>query len=130
MFAIGEAAGRSGLTVETIRYYERIGIVPGPGRTAGGRRVYSAADVERLRFIRRCRDLGFPMADAKSLLALSEGGEEVCRTVRDLAHAHIRTMREKIEDLTKLKATLEAMVADCCPEESGCAMLHEIRSGS
>ncbi|UWQ32382.1 MerR family transcriptional regulator [Leisingera sp. M527] len=70
MTAIGEASRQSGVSVETIRYYEREGIVPKPQRAPNNRRLYSARDVGRLRFLKRSRDLGFPLADAKTLLVL------------------------------------------------------------
>ncbi|MCD9150154.1 MerR family transcriptional regulator [Pseudophaeobacter flagellatus] len=75
MIAIGEASRQSGIGIETIRYYEREGIVPKPERAANNRRLYSVHDVGRLRLLKKCRDLGFPLADAKTLIDLSEGGQ-------------------------------------------------------
>src|SRR3546814_10034854 len=68
MHSIGEAARQSGVTVETIRYYERERIVPPPDRSASGRRLYDPAGIMRLRFVRRCRDLGLSIADIRTLL--------------------------------------------------------------
>ena len=68
MLPIGDAARQSGVTIETIRYYEREGVVPPPDRSASGRRLYDAAGIARLRFIKRCRDLGFSLSVTKTLL--------------------------------------------------------------
>ncbi|MGB7242767.1 MAG: MerR family transcriptional regulator, partial [Sulfitobacter sp.] len=72
MFTIGKASEQSGVNVETIRYYEREGIVPKPGRSAGGRRLYSNDEIAKLRFVRRCRDLGFPIAIIQTFLSLTD----------------------------------------------------------
>ena len=68
MFTIGKASEQSGVNIETIRYYEREGIVPKPGRSAGGRRLYSSDEIAKLRFVRRCRDLGFPISNIQTFL--------------------------------------------------------------
>ena len=71
MFTIGKASEQSGVNIETIRYYEREGIVPKPGRSAGGRRLYSSDEIAKLRFVRRCRDLGFPISNIQTFLSLT-----------------------------------------------------------
>jgi MerR family mercuric resistance operon transcriptional regulator len=78
MFAIGEASRQSGVGIETIRYYEREGIVPKAERTASGRRVYCRDAIARLRFIRRCRDHGFSIADSRTLMALRKDNDTAC----------------------------------------------------
>ncbi len=93
MFAIGEASRQSGVGIDTIRYYEREGIVPKPERASNNRRMYSAHDVGRLRFLRKCRDMGFSLAVAKVLLNLSEGDSEDCQSVKELAELHISNVR-------------------------------------
>ncbi|GGH26507.1 MerR family transcriptional regulator, mercuric resistance operon regulatory protein [Cribrihabitans marinus] len=129
MIAIGEASRQSGVGIETIRYYEREGIVPEPERAANNRRLYSAQDVGRLRFLKRCRDLGFPLADARTLLALSESRSADCQSVRKLAEDHIRSVRRKIDALTKLNAALAELTANCATGTVDCPMLAELRAG-
>ncbi|MFW8634384.1 MerR family transcriptional regulator [Cribrihabitans pelagius] len=128
MIAIGEASRQSGVGIETIRYYEREGIVPRPARAANNRRLYSAQDVGRLRFLKRCRDLGFPLSDAKTLLALSEGGGEDCRAVREMAELHIAGIRNKIDELRRLEAALKELTANCVRGNLSCPLLHELRT--
>src|SRR3546814_14180805 len=82
MHSIGEAARQSGVTVETIRYYERERIVPPPDRSASGRRLYDPAGIMRLRFVRRCRDLGLSIADIRTLLVFCEEGGMPAATSR------------------------------------------------
>ena len=123
MIAIGEAARLSGVAIETIRYYEREGVVPVPRRAANGRRVYSAKDVGRLRFIRRCRDLGFSVAEAKGLLALSERENGNCAVVKDIGTGHLNAVRSKIAELKALEAALEELTANCQTGSVSCQML-------
>lgn len=113
MIAIGEAARRSGIHIETIRYYEREGIVPAPGRTAGGRRVYTDADIGMLVFVKRCRDLGFPIADIRALQALRDASDEQCAEVQTIALHHLQGIRDRIANLTRLEASLASLVTEC-----------------
>ncbi len=128
MFAIGEASRQSGVGIETIRYYEREGIVPKPERAPNNRRMYSAHDVGRLRFLKKCRDLGFPLADTKTLLCLSEGDGEDCRSVKELAELHIFNVREKINELKRLEAALNELTANCDSGNVSCPMLSKLRT--
>ncbi len=128
MFAIGEASRRSGVGIETIRYYEREGIVPAPERAPNNRRLYSANDIGRLRFLRRCRDLGFPLAHAKTLLDLSESRHEDCQSVRKLAESHIENVRTKIGELQRLEAALNELTANCAVGNVACPLLRRLQS--
>ncbi|WP_171131973.1 MULTISPECIES: MerR family transcriptional regulator [unclassified Ruegeria] len=128
MFEIGEASRQSGVGIETIRYYEREGIVPKPVRATNNRRMFSAHDVGRLRFLKKCRDLGFPLADTKTLLSLSEGDEEDCRSVKELAELHIFNVREKINELKRLEAALNELTANCDSGNVSCPMLSKLRT--
>lgn len=110
--SIGALAERAGVKVETIRYYEKIGIMPEPGRTASGHRRYGIGHVTRLQFVRRNRELGFPLEDVRSLLGL-EDGPPSCNEVHDLAMRHLTSVRKRIEDLQALERTL-ANAADAC----------------
>jgi len=93
MLPIGEAAKQSGVTIETIRYYEREGVVPPPGRSASGRRLYDVAGIARLRFIKRCRDLGFSVPVTKTLLELSRENDAACSEVKAVAERHRAEVR-------------------------------------
>ncbi|MGV6805976.1 MAG: MerR family transcriptional regulator [Ruegeria sp.] len=127
MIAIGEAARQSGVGIETIRYYEREGIVPRPARGANNRRVYSQQGVGRLRFLKRCRDLGFSLSDAKALLDLSEGGDAECGEVSALAAQHVDSVRRKIAELQRLEAALCELTANCAEGSADCPMLAQLR---
>lgn len=126
MPSIGEAARLSGVAVETIRYYERSGVVPLPQRSATGRRDYSNADIARLRLIRHCRDLGFPLADARALLALSEESTAPCAEVRVIAEAHLADVRRKIRHLRDLENALATLVRDCKAGADPCPVLRAL----
>ncbi len=126
MFAIGKASRQSGVGIETIRYYEREGIVPKPARAPNNRRLYSAEDVNRLRFLKRCRDLGFPLAEARRLLDLAETAPANCQSALDLAGEHIANVRRKIAELRQLEAALMELTADCAAGNGACRMLDRL----
>ena len=109
----GALAAETGCNIETIRYYEQIGILSPPPRSEGGHRLYGPDFVNRLRFVRRARDLGFTLEEIRELLALVDGGNFTCAQVEGIALAHVQEIRRKIADLSKLKKTLEAMAAQC-----------------
>ena len=112
-FSIGEAARRSGVKVETIRFYERSGILAPPPRTAGGHRVYGADAVKRLNFVRRARALGFTLDQVRGLLALADERETSCAEVERLARAQLDQVRGRIDDLRRMEGVLDEMVARC-----------------
>lgn len=109
----GALAARIGCDIETIRYYETIGLLPPPPRSTGGHRLYGQDLVRRLGFIRRSRDLGFTIEEIRALLRLVDGGRYTCREVEALARDHLRAIRRKIADLRKLAGVFEAMAAAC-----------------
>jgi MerR family mercuric resistance operon transcriptional regulator len=127
MIAIGEASRRSGVNIETIRYYERRGIVPRPVRAASNRRLYSKDDVGRLRLLKRLRDLGFPLTEARKLLALSENRETDCKRAKELAEAHILQVSAKIAELKRLESALRQLTANCETGKAECPMLRRLR---
>lgn len=110
--AIGALAERSGVHIETIRYYERIGLLAAPPRTGGGHRVYDAAGLKRLTFIRRCRELGFALDEIRNLLGMVDGGC-TCGQVQQAARRHLAGIRSKIADLRRMEQTLAATEARC-----------------
>ncbi len=110
---IGELSRRSGVNIETIRYYERIKMLPPPPRTASGRRVYDSSDLRILAFIRRSRELGFSLDDIRALLRLGGPEKASCREVREIAAHHLDDIRAKLGDLKKLERLLAKTVARC-----------------
>jgi MerR family transcriptional regulator, mercuric resistance operon regulatory protein len=110
---IGQLSATSGVNIETIRYYERIRLLNAPPRTRGGHRSYNGADVRRLRFVRRARELGFGIDDIRAFLALAGQGGGSCGEVRDIAAQHLADIRAKLEDLRKLERILTSTVAEC-----------------
>jgi MerR family mercuric resistance operon transcriptional regulator len=125
VLSIGELSRRTRVNIETIRYYERIKMLPAPPRTAAGRRVYGPAETRTLAFIRRSRELGFTLGEIRALLALSvEGGQGSCAEVRELAAAHLAEVRAKIADLRAMERVLADAVRRCdAGEAPGCPVL-------
>jgi MerR family mercuric resistance operon transcriptional regulator len=109
----GALAARTGCNIETIRYYEQIGIMPPPPRSDGGHRLYGQALVRRLNFVCRSRDLGFTLEEIRELLRMVDGGNYTCGQVEALALEHVQHIRRKISDLRKLKMVLETMASRC-----------------
>ncbi len=110
---IGGLAGRTGCKVETIRYYEQIGLLPPPPRSRGGHRQYDERALARLNFILKARRLGFNLDGVRGLLALADGDEENCAEVEQIAARHLGDVRAKIADLETLESVLGDMIARC-----------------
>lgn len=111
--AIGEVSRISGCKIETIRYYERIGLLSSPPRTAGRHRLYSRDHVKRLVFIRRGRNLGFSLDEIRSLLGLTGEGAPNCEQVREITLAHAHDIRQKIDDLERMDRALRQLAEQC-----------------
>ena len=111
--AIGELSRKTGVHIETIRYYEREGILPTPMRSPAGRRIYGDEDVRRLNFIHKCRGLGCTLKEINSLLSLVDSGEFTCKEVHELTIHHAEQITEKIVDLKKMEGVLQEMAAQC-----------------
>ena len=112
-FTIGELSKRTGVNIETIRYYEKIGAMPNPPRTAAGYRVYGEDLLKRLMFIRRCRQLGFSMAEIHQLLGLVDAHGYTCAEVQALTLEHSEMVKQKIQDLNSLEKTLRGIASQC-----------------
>lgn len=112
-FPIGDLSKRSGVNIETIRYYERVEMLSPPPRTASGRRVYGATDLRILVFIRRSRELGFSLDQIRTLLRLGGPEKATCREVREIAAHHLHDIRAKLADLRRLERLLSKTVARC-----------------
>lgn len=113
LLTIGEAAKATGTKSETIRYYEKIGLLLPPPRSPGNYRSYGSKDIARLGFVRRARELGFSIGHIRELLALADQQDRDCRSVDDLTRRHVSTIERKITDLTALKHELDSMVESC-----------------
>ncbi|MGA0531212.1 MerR family transcriptional regulator [Hansschlegelia sp. KR7-227] len=113
MIAIGELGRATDTKVETIRYYERIGLLAAPRRTPGNYRAYDGAHLNRLSFIRRSRDLGFSIDQIRALLDLADHKDRPCAAVDEIAKGHLAEVERKIADLTALRAELKSMIQQC-----------------
>ena len=111
--SIGRLSIESAVNIETIRYYEKIGIMPAPARSAGGYRLYTPEHLKRLRFVRRGRELGFSLDELRGLLRLVDGHEYTCAEVRTLTLEHVAEIRRKIADLRRLERVMADMAAQC-----------------
>lgn len=112
-FSIGELASATGTKVETIRYYERIGLLAEPARTAGNYRSYQAPHIARLGFIRRARALGFSLDEVRELLSLSDQKERSCAQVDEIERQHLTDVDAKISALKSLRRELDSLIRQC-----------------
>ena len=110
---IGKLSEQTGVHIETIRYYEKIDLLPKPYRSAGGHRLYSYEQKKRLHFINRCRKLGFALDEVRSLLALVDSDRHNCEEVQAITTSHLQGVRKKIADLKNLEQALADMEAQC-----------------
>lgn len=113
ILTIGDLARATGTKVETIRYYERIGLLMAPARTGGNYRAYEASHLDRLSFIRRARDLGFSIEQVRTLLDLSDQKQRSCEAVDAIAREHLAEVERKIADLVALRRELRELISHC-----------------
>ena len=112
-FSIGELGRRTRCKVQTIRWYEEVGLLPAPARTEGGHRVYGQPHLARLDFIRHAREFGFGLDAVRSLLALADRPDQGCEEAHALASAHLAAVEEKLRRLAALRAELARMTEAC-----------------
>ncbi|MFO0336674.1 MAG: heavy metal-responsive transcriptional regulator [Pseudomonadota bacterium] len=110
---IGVLAAQAEVSVDTVRYYERAQLLPPPRRTASGYRTYPPTAVERLRFIRRAKELGFSLDEIRELLRLSDRGDTDVASIREIAARHLADVAARLAELERLRAGLERLVAHC-----------------
>lgn len=110
---IGGLSAATGVNIETIRYYEKIGLMPAPPRNEGRQRVYDESHLKRLTFIRRGRELGFSLHQIRELLGLVRGHDLTCADVKTMTDAHVTDIRRKVKDLKKLERVLTQLSAQC-----------------
>lgn len=121
---IGELSRRTGVNIETIRYFEKVGILARPARTANGRRSYGADSVRILGFIRRARELGFTPAEVRAILSLGAPEQASCCEIREIAAHHLERVRTKMADLAQIEGLLASTITACEGEETTrCAVL-------
>lgn len=129
---IGELAGRLGVNPKTIRYYESIGLLPDPGRTPSGYRIYDEDAVDRLRFIRTAQRLGVTLDEVKEILGFRERGEAPCTYVRGVLDAQVSTIDRRITELQDLRGQLVELAAEADnlpPADAGttCQLIEHVR---
>ena len=111
--SIGDLAKATGTKVETIRWYERVGVLAAPARTSGNYRAYGAEHLERLSFVRRARDLGFSLDQVRDLLQLGDDRNKSCEAVDRVAREHLAEVERKIADLEALRHELRDLIGQC-----------------
>jgi MerR family mercuric resistance operon transcriptional regulator len=125
--SIGELAAQSDVPIDSIRYYERIGLFAAPPRTLGGQRRYGEEHIHRLKFIRRSRELGFSLDDVRSLVKLRPLGDNGCLETREIALRHLGQIRDKMLNLKRLERQLANMIARCSPgKQSTCPIIDSL----
>lgn len=125
--SIGTLSKRTGCNVETIRYYEHVGLLPAPARSAGGYRLYATEHLKRLMFIRRARALGFSIDEVRTLLKLADERERSCARARVVAAGHLEEVRVKIADLKAMERVLRNTVARCASGKgSDCPLIEAL----
>jgi len=113
----GALSKRSGCNIETIRYYEKIGLLPSPKRSEGGHRRYDDMDQRRLRFILRGRELGFSIDEIRSLMSMANTDNRTCGEIHALTLAHLESIRAKLQDLARLEETLSGIAEQCSSDD-------------
>ena len=116
-FTRGDLARATGCNIETIRYYEKTGVLPDPPRTDAGYRIYSTAHATRLRFILRARELGFSMEDIRGLMGLEDGAAPTCAEVKERTERHLADVRARIADLRRIESVLAETASRCSGAE-------------
>jgi MerR family transcriptional regulator, mercuric resistance operon regulatory protein len=112
-YSIGALSRETGVNIETIRYYERIGIMPEPDRTANGYRQFNHDQLKRLIFVRKCRELGFSLREVRTLLEMVDSDSLSCGETYEMTVKHLRAVDEKMARLSKLKGVLRSMADEC-----------------
>ena len=113
VFTIGRLAQETGCKIQTIRYYEEIGVMPEPERSRGNQRLYGQVHIHRLMFIRHSRELGFSLDDIRELLDLADKPNQSCESVTNVAKNHLNEVNSRISRLNKVKSELERMIGQC-----------------
>lgn len=130
-FSIGDLARRTGTKVETVRWYEREGLLPAPARTAGGHRAYTRTHLDRLAFVRHARELGFPLESVRALLTIADDPDRPCGEIDAIARQHLTAVRSRIARLRALEAELSRMIHECgCGRVGDCRVIEVLADQS
>ena len=125
---IGDVSRASGVSAKMIRYYEQVGLLPAPGRSAAGYRIYDDRDLHMLRFIRRARDLGFSVAEIGELLALWQDRTRRSADVKHVAQKHLEVLQARIRDMQQMSQTLQTLVSCCAGDDRpDCPILADLQ---
>lgn len=127
--SIGRAASALGLAPDTLRYYEKIGLLPRPSRTVGGRRLYAEKDLTRLRFVRRAQAIGFSLEEIRQLLRLRERPLKCSSGVRELAARKYEHLRQQRWEMQKMERELSLLLNLCAGDPDHCPILEELERG-
>lgn len=131
MLTIGNLGRKTGTKVQTIRYYEQIGLMPDPGRTEGGQRRYGDAELDRLSFIRHSRQLGFSLDSIRELLDLSDHPDRSCEDADAIARRQLKQVEQRMARLKALRTELQRMVHECSGGRTAtCRVLEVLRDHS
>ncbi|MGS4947541.1 MerR family transcriptional regulator [Meridianimarinicoccus sp. RP-17] len=131
MLTIGSLARKTGTKVQTIRYYEQIGLMPEPGRTEGGQRRYGDDDLDRLAFIRHARQLGFSLEAIRELLDLSDHPDRPCLEADAIARRQLKQVEQRLARLEALRTELKRMIHECSGGQTAdCRVLEVLRDHS
>ncbi len=125
-YRIGDISKRLGLTADTLRYYEKIGLLQNISRTASGIRVYNDKDISRLKFIQRAQKMNFTLTEIKDLLQMREDPQHARTEVRELSHRKLAEIETHLQDLTILRNELTLLVNLCTGSEEGCPIIEGI----
>ena len=131
MLTIGKLGEAAGVKIPTIRYYEQIGLLPAPERSAGNQRLYGQSALNRLAFIRHARELGFPLEAIRELLSLSDKPDQSCASADIIAKKQLAAVKARIARLTALRAELERMITQCAQGTiAGCRVIEVLSDHS
>ena len=127
-YSVGEMARVGNCQVQTVRYYEKIGILPKAQRSAGNQRIYTASHIDRLKFIRHSRELGFSLDQIREILAISDNPDHSCQEVDQIARSHLLEVESKISRLNDMRIELKRMVTQCSGGQVATCRIIEILS--
>lgn len=131
LITIGKLSEMTGVNIETVRYYEKIGLIPKPSRSEGGNRLYNPDQVKRLAFIKRCRELGFPLDTVREFLKLVDEKSYTCAEIADISLRHLEDIRAKIRDLKKIESHVKDMLSQCNKNTTpDCALMNVLFKGN
>ncbi len=127
-YSIGKMAKTGNCKVQTIRYYEEVGLLPKPARSAGNQRMYTEMHLKRLSFIRHSRELGFSLEQIRNMLDLTDNPDHSCESVDQIAKSHLADVESKILRLVDMKSELERMIKQCAGNHVGDCRIIEVLS--